>query len=100
MAFATSLTSAPVFSHSSDIALMDDIRCAKKALAVSLDNSEDHTLVVKILSAATQLEYTPTKACIAFCPSSEESPPIKIRSGFNKSCTAVPSARNSGLERI
>ncbi len=55
IALATSFTSAPVFSQSSDIALIEDILCAKKALAVSLDNSEDQTFVVKILSTGTQL---------------------------------------------
>ena len=100
MARATSLTSAPVFSHNSDIALMDEIRCAKNAFAVNLDNSEDQTLVVNILSVATQLAYTSTKAWIASCPSGVVSPPIKIRSGCNKSSTAVPSAKNSGLDKI
>ena len=54
MALATSLTLAPVFSHSSDKALIEDILCAKKALAVNFDNSEDHTLVVNIFSGETQ----------------------------------------------
>src|SRR5690606_2771927 len=62
MALATSLTSAPVFSHSSESALIDDTLCARKALAVSLDNSEDHTLVVNIFSFGTQWAYTSTKA--------------------------------------
>ncbi len=37
---------------------------------------------------------------MAFWPSAVSSPPIKMRSGCNKSSTAVPSAKNSGLERI
>ena len=61
IARATSVTSAPVFSHNSDSALIEEIRCAKKALAVNLDNSEDQTLVVKILSLGTQFAYTSTK---------------------------------------
>src|SRR6187402_104625 len=69
MAFATSLTSAPVFSHNSESALMEETRCAKKALAVSFDNSDDQTLVVNILSGLTQLAYTFANALIAFCPS-------------------------------
>jgi len=36
------------------MAFIDEIRCAKNAFAVSLDNSEDQTLVVKILSLLTQ----------------------------------------------
>ena len=50
MALATSSTSASVASHSAEIALMEEIRCAKKALAVSFESSEDHTLVVSIFS--------------------------------------------------
>ncbi len=38
MATATSLTSAPVFSHSAEIELIDEMRCARKALATSLDS--------------------------------------------------------------
>ncbi len=34
---------------------MEETRCAKKALAVNFDNSDDQTLVVKILSVETQL---------------------------------------------
>ena len=48
MACATSSTSASVASHKADKALMEEMRCAKKALAVSLDNSDDQTLVVNI----------------------------------------------------
>ncbi|MNR26196.1 hypothetical protein D3C85_1433920 [compost metagenome] len=54
IAFATSFTSAPVFSQSSESAFIDDILCAKNALAVNFDNSDDQTLVVKILSVGTQ----------------------------------------------
>ena len=54
MARATSSTSAPVASQSAEIALMLDIRWARKALAVNLDNSEDQRLVVIILSLLTQ----------------------------------------------
>ena len=55
IAFATSFTSAPVFSHNSLKALIEETRCAKKAFAVNFDNSEDQTFVVKILSFGTQL---------------------------------------------
>ena len=48
------------------IALIEEILCAKKALAVNLDNSDDHTFVVNILSTDTQFAYTSTSACIAF----------------------------------
>jgi hypothetical protein len=39
------------FSQSSDIALIEEILCARKALAVNFDNSDDHTFVVNILSS-------------------------------------------------
>jgi hypothetical protein len=59
-----------LFFHSSDIAFIDEIRCAKKAFAVSLDNSEDQTLVVNILSTGTQLRtHQPT--LVSLCPSSK-----------------------------
>src|SRR5690606_42121611 len=76
IAFATSSTLAPVFSQSSDMALIEDTRCARKALAVNLDNSEDQRLVVRILSRPTHLAYIFTKASIA----SGCSPPISTRS--------------------
>src|SRR5690606_7298689 len=54
MARETSATFAPVTSHSSEIALMEDTRCARKALATSFDNSDDHKLVVRMRSRGTQ----------------------------------------------
>ena len=48
MACATSCTSAPVVSHSAEMELMEEMRWARKALAVSLDSSDDHRLVVMI----------------------------------------------------
>ena len=54
MALATSDTFAPVASQIADKELIDDIRCAKKALAVNLESSEDHKLVVKICFFGTQ----------------------------------------------
>ena len=61
MALATSFTSAPVFSQSSDIAFIEETLCAKNAFAVNFDNSDDQTLVVKIFSLGTQFAYTSTK---------------------------------------
>mmetsp|Transcript_53920 Transcript_53920/g.152790 ORF Transcript_53920/g.152790 Transcript_53920/m.152790 type:complete len:211 (+) Transcript_53920:157-789(+) len=54
MALDTSATSAPVFSHKSDIELMLLTRCASTALATNLDNSELHKFVVKTRSLGTQ----------------------------------------------
>lgn len=63
-----------------------------------MDSSDDHVLVVMIRVLGTQCSYTAQSALIALCPSSVSSPPIRTRSGSFRSRTAVPSARNSGLE--
>lgn len=49
-------------------------------------------------SLGTQCSYTAHNALIAFWPSAVSSPPIRTRSGSFRSRTAVPSARNSGLD--
>ena len=54
IALATSSTLASVFSQSAEIALIDDTRCAKNALATSFESSEDHTLVCKMRSLGNQ----------------------------------------------
>jgi hypothetical protein len=54
MAWATSATSASVFSHSTETALIEETRWARNALAASLDSSLDHRLVVMIRSRSTQ----------------------------------------------
>jgi len=54
MARATSSTFAPVTSHNSEIALIEDTRWARKALATSLDSSDDHKFVVRMRSLGTQ----------------------------------------------
>ncbi len=54
MACATSPTSASVASHSAEMALMELTRCARKALAVSLESSADQTLLVRIRSRGIQ----------------------------------------------
>ena len=60
--------SASVCSHNAVMELMELTRCAKNALATSLDNSDDQRLVVIILSRGTQLAYTETNVSIAFKP--------------------------------
>ena len=99
MARATSDTSASVASHSAEMELMEETRCARKALATSLDSSEDQRFVVKIRSRGTQCAYTPTSFSMAARPSGVCSPPMSTRPGLCRSSMAVPSARNSGLER-
>jgi hypothetical protein len=54
MALATSSTSAPVASHRAEIELIDEIRCARKALATSFESSDDQRLVVMMRSRGTQ----------------------------------------------
>jgi hypothetical protein len=82
IALATSFTSAPVF-QSSDIALIEEILCARKALAVNFDNSDDHTFVVNILSSDTHL-HTHQQALVSLFDLLQ-SIPINILSGANKS---------------
>ena len=53
-AYATSSTSAFVFSHSAEMALIDDMRCARKAFDAILASSALHALEVMIRSAGTQ----------------------------------------------
>lgn len=65
----------------------------------SLESSDDHVLVVMIRSLGTQCSYTEQSARMAAWPSAVSSPPIRTRSGSFRSFTAVPSARNSGLDR-
>mmetsp|Transcript_28166 Transcript_28166/g.79999 ORF Transcript_28166/g.79999 Transcript_28166/m.79999 type:complete len:205 (+) Transcript_28166:1510-2124(+) len=100
MARETSATSAPVFSQSWEMELMLLTRWASIALATNFDSSELHKFVVKILSRGTQFAYTSTKTCAAARPSDVVGPPMRTRSGAERSFIAVPSARNSGLERI
>ena len=97
-ALATSSTLAPVASHNAEMELIEDILWAKNAFAVSLDNSEDHTLVVKILCLGIHLAYISTSLFAASIPSCVWFEPIKTLSDWNKSSIAVPSAKNSGLD--
>ena len=55
MAYATSSTSASVFSHSAEMLLMDEMRWARKALAVSFESSALHTFDSMMRSRGTQL---------------------------------------------
>ena len=97
---ATSVTSAPVASHRAETALMEEIRWARKALATSLESSEDHRLVVSSFSRGTQWLYTEHRVDTAMRPAGVGSPPTSTREGARRSSMAVPSARNSGLDTI
>src|SRR5438309_337277 len=80
--------------------LMLLIRCASIALATNLDSSEDHTFMVVILDFGTQAAYTSARVAAARLPEAVAAEPIMTQSGLRRSFTAVPSARNSGFERI
>ena len=99
-AWATCCTSAPVSSQSADIAFIDDTRCASIAFAVSLDSSADHRLARSTRRGSTQRSYTEARVSTAALPSGVSLPPMSTRSGFSRSAMAVPSAKNSGLDRI
>lgn len=73
--------------------------CARNALAASFDSSDDQVFMVMIFSFGTQFRYTCDRLSIAERPSGLCSPPMRIRSGRNRSDTADPSAKNSGFER-
>mmetsp|Transcript_48281 Transcript_48281/g.121915 ORF Transcript_48281/g.121915 Transcript_48281/m.121915 type:complete len:236 (+) Transcript_48281:772-1479(+) len=92
--------SAPVASQSAEMALTEEMRCASMALAVSLDSSADQRLVVRMRSGGIHCSYTLLSTLSACCPLGVSLPPMSTLSGLMRSSMAVPSARNSGLERI
>ena len=65
MARATSPTSAPVASQTAEIAFMLEILWARKALAASLESSEDQVFIVTIFSGEIQCRYTQESVAIA-----------------------------------
>jgi hypothetical protein len=76
------------------------IRCASMAFATNLESSEDQRFTVTILERSTHAPYTSSSVAAAARPASVRELPIRIRSGLSRSLIAVPSARNSGFERI
>ena len=73
----TCWTSAPVASHSAEIELIEEIRCARNALAVSLDSSADHRLAHKMRSSGIQCSYTLFRTFTALLPLSVSFPPMR-----------------------
>ena len=55
---------------------MEEMRCARKALAVSLESSALHRLAVRMRSLGTQRSYIPLSTRTACCPLSVSLPPI------------------------
>ena len=80
-AASTCCTSAPVASQSAEMELMEEMRCARKALAVSLDSSADHRLAFRMRSVGIQCSYTLASTLIARCPLSVSFPPIRTCAG-------------------
>jgi len=76
------------------------ILCASIAFATSLESSDDQTLIVVIRDRGTHALYTSPNVAAARLPSGVSDDPIITRSGVRRSLTAVPSAKNSGFERI
>ena len=95
-AFETLLILASVTSHNAEIELIELILCARNALEINFDNSELHKSVVKFFLHQPISDKYLFKTRIEFL----SSPPIRTLSGFSRSSTAVPSARNSGFDNI
>ena len=91
---------APVFSQMALIEFMLLIRCASMAFATNLDSSDDQTLMVVILDLGTQAAYTSASVAAALRPDAVSADPIMTLSGLRRSLIAVPSARNSGFDKI
>jgi hypothetical protein len=76
------------------------ILCASIAFAASFASSDDQLLIVMIRSEGTQALYKEANFADARMAAGLFFDPIIIRSGWMRFSMAVPSARNSGLERI
>jgi hypothetical protein len=70
------------------------------ALATSLESSDDQTLMVVILDRGTHAAYTSARVAAALRPDDVSAEPIMTLSGLKRSLIAVPSARNSGFDKI
>ena len=88
----TAATSAPTASHIAATALTKLIFMARKPLAAYLIVSADAGSVIRI--GVSIVAYS--SATRSAAPRSAL--PITTRSGWRKSCTAVPSRRNSGFD--
>src|ERR1700712_758613 len=92
--------SAPVASQIALRELILLILCARRTFDASFASSDDQTFIVIMQDFGTQASYTLAKACAASSPLSVGNEPMRMRSGSRRSRIAVPSARNSGFERI
>ena len=85
----TCCTSAPVASQRAEMALMEEMRCASIALAVSLDSSADHRLVVSTRSLGIQCSYTLFSTLTACSPLSVCFPPISTCKQGSRDCQSA-----------
>ena len=60
--------SASVFSQMAEMLLIEEIRCARNALATSFDSSALHTLLVMMFFLSTQCAYRSTSDFRAASP--------------------------------
>ena len=88
-----------IFNNKSVHLVLPYFKPVKIETPTSFESSDDHVFMVTMRSRGTQWLYTAHKLAMASSPSLVCSPPIRTRSGANKSLMAVPSARNSGLDR-
>lgn len=91
--FLISSTSPPIFSTNSPILLILEILWAKKQFETSLLNSD---VMVEVLIIFYEGTWGWSKASLSMISSLFEEP-YTILSGYKRSCTVVPSAKNSGL---
>ena len=97
-ASANIVTSAPVASHTSAIALMKDTLVARNAFADPLTNSDVARSVTRNGTPAPSISaYTSRRTPSAF-PGRSRSIPRTNRSGLKVSAIACPSRRNSGFQ--
>lgn len=99
-ACATSSTLAPVASQIAAMALIEEMRWASSAFAASFVSSLLQRPVRMTRSSGTQCWYTSLSSSAARLPCGVLRLPISTRSGLSRSCSAVPSERNSGFDRI
>ncbi len=92
MPSTTAATSAPTASHIAATALTKLIFIARNPLAAYLMVSAEAGSVIK-MGVSTVAYSSATRSAAA-----RSALPITTRSGWRKSCTAVPSRRNSGFD--
>ncbi len=88
------VTSPPVASHTSAIALMNEIFVARKALAATLTSC---AVAKSVTTTGVDRAITGPNAARSRCSAAADRTPNTSRSGASVSSTAKPSRRNSGF---